>query len=308
MYRKIGITVAAILTFLLTIPALAASEPITVTGNKRSTYDGFDYELWSQRSSDSISMTLTGGGNFKCDWDGENILFRTGKKLGSAKTYEEYGSITIDYEAEHNITRGDVSYLCVYGWTEDPMIEFYVVENYGKYKPPGGKGYKGTIEVDGGTYEVYVSTRVEQPSIKGTKTFEQYFSVRVDKRTEGTITVSDHFKAWEEMGLDMSGKIYEVSLCVEGYNSSGNANIYSHMLTVGDTSIGFASEPEPPVSSDVSDSSVNEDISVEANEIDDNKDEKANDGNLLMIILIIIPAVIIAAVILFFVQKRRSNI
>lgn len=206
-------------------------------------------------------MTLNGGGTFECNWDAENVLFRTGKKLGSKMTYDEYGDITLDYSAEHNITRGSVSYLCVYGWTEDPMIEFYVVENYGDYKPPGGKGFKGTIEVDGGTYEVYVDTRVEQPSIQGTKTFDQYFSVRVDKRTEGTISLTEHFKAWEEMGLNVSGKMYEVALCVEGYKTSGNANIYSHVLTVGDTVYGTPAE-----------------LSTEPDEVDETDAERETPG------------------------------
>lgn len=210
-----------------------ATGPVIITKNTNSSYDGFDFELWSQISSDEASMTLTGGGTFECNWNGENILFRTGKKLDSIKTYEEYGNITIDFGAEHNITSGDASYLCIYGWTDDPMIEFYVVENYGNYKPPGEKGYKGTFEVDGGTYEVYVDTRIEQPSIHGIKTFEQYFSVRVDKRTEGTISLSEHFKAWKAMGLDVSGKMYEVALCVEGYRTSGNAKVYNNVLTIG---------------------------------------------------------------------------
>lgn len=238
--KKTALLLAVLLMFAAAVPALSATE--TITSNKISSYDGFDYELWSQKSSDPVSMTLTGGGTFECSWDAENILFRTGKKLGSTKSYKEYGNVVMEYGAEHNITKGSVSYLCVYGWTEDPMVEFYIVENYGKYKPPGGVGYKGKIEVDGGTYEVYVDTRVEQPSIQGTKTFKQYFSVRTDKRTEGTITISDHFKAWEELGLDMSGKMYEVALCVEGYKSSGTANVYKNKLTVGDTVYDTVSE------------------------------------------------------------------
>ncbi|MCL2031565.1 MAG: glycoside hydrolase family 11 protein, partial [Oscillospiraceae bacterium] len=172
-----------------------------LTNNKRGEYDGFDFEFWSQRP-DQGSMMLTGGGTFECSWDAFNILFRTGKKLGSTQTYAEYGEVVMDYGALHNITRGDVSYLCVYGWTEDPMIEFYIIENHGSYKPPGGKGYQGDYSMDGSMYEVYVDTRVNQPSIQGTQTFEQYFAVRTDLRTEGTISISEHFKAWEALGLD----------------------------------------------------------------------------------------------------------
>lgn len=211
--------------------------PIIVS-NKIATYDGFDYELWTQKSSDDVSMTLTGGGTFQCSWDAENVLFRIGKKLGSTMTYEKYGSIIMEYAAEQNITSGDVNYLCVYGWTENPMIEYYIIETHGSYKPPGGVGFQGTYEMDGSTYEVYVNTRIEQPSIQGTKTFEQYFAVRTDKRTEGTIFISEHFKEWEKMELDMSGMMYEVALCVEGYNSSGNVNVYNHLMTVGDIVYG----------------------------------------------------------------------
>lgn len=334
MHKKIKATVSALFAFLLALPALAATEPIVIAGNKISTYDDFDYELWTQRSSDPVSMELTGGGTFKCDWDAENVLFRTGKKLGSRKTYDEFGNISIDYKSEYNITNGSVSYLCVYGWTIDPLIEFYVVENYGSYKPPGGTGYKGTIEVDGGTYEVYVATRVEQPSIQGTKTFEQYFSVRVDKRTEGTITLSDHFKAWEEMGLDMSGKMYEVSLCVEGYKSSGNANVYSHVLTVGDAVFGTATETllaaeeaettedteatetsakteevkETETPENANDGSESSDTQAADNDSEDentvNNDEP---NNILPIVLIIIAAVIVIAVLFITVKRNKSK-
>lgn len=209
-----------------------------VTRSKIATHDDFDYELWSQRGTDAVNMVLTGGGTFRCDWEALNVLFRMGKKLGSKQSYKEYGDITLQYTAEYNITKGDVNYLCMYGWTEDPMIEFYIIESHGNYKPPGGIGFTGSYELDGGTYEVYVDTRVEQPSIQGTKTFQQYFAVRTDKRTEGTLSISEHFKEWEKLGLDMSGKMYEVSLCVEGYSSAGNAKIAQHMLTIGDTVYG----------------------------------------------------------------------
>ncbi len=244
------ICAVSLLTVISLLTAFAESEqsPVTnsgnpvITANKIGSYDGFDYELWTQNSSDPVSMTLTGGGTFKCNWDAENVLFRTGKKLGSTKTYMEYGNISMEYAAEHTITRGDVNYLCMYGWTEDPLIEFYIIENHGNYKPPGGVGFQGTYELDGSTYEVYVDTRVEQPSIQGTKTFKQYFSVRTDKRTEGTISISEHFKEWDKMGLDMSGKMYEIALCVEGYKSSGNVKVSKHILKVGDSVYGSVSD------------------------------------------------------------------
>jgi len=204
-----------------------------ITKNKKGKFEGFDYELWSQMPEDYVRMNLTGGGTFSCDWNAYNALFRTGKRLGNKKNYKEYGSMTVDYAATHKITSGDVSYLCLYGWTVDPLIEFYVVDNYFSYKPPGGKGFTGELELDGGVYEVFTDTRVEQPSIHGTKTFQQIFSVRKERRTEGVITLSDHFKEWESMGFDVGGKLYEIALCVEGFRAEGSAVVNRHLMQIG---------------------------------------------------------------------------
>ena len=238
MLKRLRAILFALSAFILALPACAVDDPPVYTSNIIDTYGDFDFELWSQ-NVDDVSMTLTGGGTFMCEWtDAFNVLFRMGRKLGSVNTYREYGEIFFNYAAEHNIIRGDVSYLCVYGWTEDPLIEFYVIENHGRYKPPGREGYVGRIEVDDGVYEVFEATRTQQPSIQGTRTFQQYFSVRLNRRTEGTISLHEHFMAWEELGLDMSGKMFEVAFCVEGYNGTGNANVYRNIMTIGDSVYG----------------------------------------------------------------------
>lgn len=88
-----------------------------------------------------------------------------------------------------------------------------------------------TVEIGDSTYDIYKTQRVNQPSIDGTQTFDQYWSVRKGKRTEDTICLTDHFKAWQEAGLEL-GKLYEVALTVEGYQSSGTARILRNELTV----------------------------------------------------------------------------
>ncbi|MCL2342444.1 MAG: glycoside hydrolase family 11 protein [Firmicutes bacterium] len=248
MFLKLKATFALLLAFLFLAAAPAAAlEPLTVTSNAKSIFDGFNYELWRQSEGD-VSMTLTGGGTFRCSWEKvDNVLFRTGKLLGSKSTADELGAISIDYSADYQ-PKGN-SYLCVYGWSVDPLVEFYVVDSWGSWRPPGGVK-KGSVDLDGGTYEIYETTRTQQPSIQGTQTFEQYWSVRTEKNDRGTISVSEHFKAWEALGMKL-GKMYEVTICVEGYQSSGTADVNQFSLTIGGETYG-ADANLPPKTGDAS--------------------------------------------------------
>jgi len=229
-----------------TIMAGAESTRIPIKSNTRTLFQGFDMEFWTQNRNEGGLMTLTGGGTFTSEWeDVFNILFRMGKKFDNTQTYKDFGIITFDYAAIHEIHKGNVSYLCVYGWTRDPLVEFYVVDNYGSYNPGQAGVLLGVKEIDGGLYNIYEATRTEQPSIDGIRTFQQYFSVRADKRTEGVISLHEHFAAWEEFGMDMSGTMYEFALCVEGFRTSGYADVYKNIITFGDTVLGAEATREP---------------------------------------------------------------
>ena len=205
----------------------AAEEPKIITENELGTVDGYDYELWKDRGD--TDMTLLGDGTFTCNWkDINNALFRIGRKFDCTQTWDQVGTITLDYGAEY-FPVGN-SYLCVYGWTREPLIEYYVVQSWGNWRPPGSEAI-ATVEIGDSTYDVYVTERVNQPSIDGTATFKQYWSVRKGKRTEDTVVLSEHFAAWEELGLEL-GKLYEVALTVEGYQSSGTAKVYRNELII----------------------------------------------------------------------------
>lgn len=226
-----GVLLSVVLCAQLLMPTTSVQAAETLYDNEIGTQDGYSYELWKDYGT--TSMTLNGGGTFSCQWsDIGNALFRKGIKFDSTKTYQEIGNISIDYGCNYQPSGN--SYLCVYGWTTDPLVEYYIVESWGSWRPPGATS-KGTITVDGGTYDVYETTRVEQPSIQGTTTFQQYWSVRTSPRTSGTISVTEHFKAWENMGMEM-GKLYETALNVEGYQSSGYADVYQNTITVGGSS------------------------------------------------------------------------
>ena len=111
-----------------------------------------------------------------------------------------------------------------YGWTKNPLVEYYVVENFGTYDPSSAATSLGSIEVDGSTYEILQTTRTNQPSIEGTSTFQQYWSVRQDKRSSGSVDMAAHFKAWSDKGLKLGTHDYQI-VATEGYFSSGSATI-----------------------------------------------------------------------------------
>jgi peptidoglycan-N-acetylglucosamine deacetylase len=225
-------TLLGSLTFLL-LMGIGGVIAQTLTSNATGTKDGYYYEFWmDDRGNKNGSMTLNAGGTFTTKWTNtENILSRKGKKFDDTKTYKELGDMKVTYECNPYSPSG-TSYMCVYGWTRNPLIEYYIVESWSNYNPSSGGQNGGSVTLDGSAYTLAKATRTNQPSIDGTKTFSQFFSVRNNKRTSGTISISEHFKAWEAKGWQL-GKMNEVSLCVEGYQSSGNANVTKNDLTVG---------------------------------------------------------------------------
>ena len=106
----------------------------------------------------------------------------------------------------------------------NPLIEYYVVENFGTYNPSTGATKKGTVTTDGGVYDVYTNSRSNAPSIEGTSNFQQFWSVRQSKRSSGTVTMANHFNAWSGFGMKLGSHDYQI-VAVEGYFSAGSADL-----------------------------------------------------------------------------------
>ncbi|MCL1823883.1 MAG: glycoside hydrolase family 11 protein [Oscillospiraceae bacterium] len=218
----------AVVLPLMTFPVSAQTIKFDKENNEVSiSFNGYDYGVWLDGSADiagSGSITIGSDDSFSCEWKNSgNICINKGKHFDSSRTHSEIGNISIDYNGSFEVSSDGFFYFTVAGWIVDPMIEFYIIENWENYRPEGN--LKGQINVDGGTYDIYESIRVDAPSIEGITTFKQYISVRIEKRTSGTISVSKHFEEWEKLGMK-SGGIHNICFGFEsGGGNNGKANI-----------------------------------------------------------------------------------
>ncbi|HET9953782.1 MAG TPA: glycoside hydrolase family 11 protein [Polyangiaceae bacterium] len=198
----------------------AVESSLIISSNQTGTNNGYHYQFW--KDGGNVSMDLLNGGQYQVSWQAGNYNFVGGKgwKTGSART--------VNYNAGVWSPGNSNAYLTVYGWFQNPLIEFYIVDSWGTWRPTQGTKM-GTVTCDGGTYDVFRSQRVNAPSIEGNKTFNQWWSVRTSKRATGSnasINTSCHINFWKSKGLSIGTWNYMV-MATEVFNpgSSGMSNL-----------------------------------------------------------------------------------
>jgi endo-1,4-beta-xylanase len=188
----------------------------TVSGNGTGTNSGYYYSLYS--SGGSASMTFpqasTYPGNYAMTWSGVSDVV-------GGKGWSTGGNMTVGYNIG---SASGYNTISIYGWTTSPLVEYYITELGSLYTADAT--YKGSVTSDGHTYSTYEHEQVNQPSIEGTATFEQYLDAWGGSSigSNHTVTTGNHFSHWESLGMPLGSFNYMI-LGTEAYNgASGEVN------------------------------------------------------------------------------------
>lgn len=203
------LTLCAVATVGLTLTANAQ-----VYNNGTGTDHGYFYSLYSSGGSATMTFPNAGtyAGNYAISWSNVNdVVGGKGWRTGSAQT--------IGYNVGYATGYNNIS---IYGWTTNPLVEYYICE----FGSVVNGTFKGSVSSDGHTYNTYEHTQVNQPSIQGTATFNQYLDNWGGSSTGSnhSVTTGNHFNHWKSLGMNMGAFNYQI-LGTEAYGGrSGSVN------------------------------------------------------------------------------------
>lgn len=82
------------------------------------------------------------------------------------------------------------------------------------------------MNIDGGSYLVYKRPTEGTGGTRcsGETRWDQYYSVRTTARNCGQISLTEHFEAWENLGLPM-GNLLEAKIVVEVGGGQGRVDL-----------------------------------------------------------------------------------
>ena len=203
-----------IVSLAAALATMALTQQAKASGGTGSDH-GYFWSLYYNGGSASITFPDAGSyaGNFAMSWNNcSDVIGGKGWSSGSAQTIGfNVGSLS-----------GRYNNVSIYGWTTSPLVEYYI----GEMGSVANGTSKGSVSSDGHSYTTYEHQQVNQPSIIGTATFEQYLDNwgGASVGANNTVTCANHFNHWKSLGMSMGSFNYQI-LAVEDYSGgSGSIN------------------------------------------------------------------------------------
>jgi len=196
----------------------------TKTGtNINGTADGLNYGIWTSGSGGSITF-FSNAPAFAASWDNSSdFLAHLGLDFNGSKNYADYGTVIAQFVESKTGSSGGWSSIGIYGWMHSPCVEWYINEDsFNGLAPRGGT----MVTIDGATYSITTSTTTGTGGANAcesghTGSWTNMTSTRMSAHQCGTVTVSDHFKAWAAQGWSLGG-LASVHVNVEVGGGSGS--------------------------------------------------------------------------------------
>ena len=212
MIKKI---MKSIFVFLIVIEFINGN--IDLTENKIGEINGYFYELWNADNIGKAKMSIDEN-NFTCSWKNiDSVVFQYGKNFKPQKSYDELGTVIMNFEVKMN-SEG-YAYAGVNGYGR-PYEIFYIIEDYSdEFVPPSTS--LGTVSIDDGIYEIYYIEKILPPNIYGYSKQFEYWNVRKEKRNKGTINFNKHFESWKQKKCQFD-LISRIAFIIEGFKSTGD--------------------------------------------------------------------------------------
>lgn len=205
--------------------------------NNQGTAGGLAWSLWSNAVNSNSCITTFGTTAFSAGWNNSgNFQARVGLEWGSSgKTYDQYGTISAQFSYTKTGAGGGYSYIGMYGWSDNPCVEYYIVDD--RYGTMPFDAYnatlRGTASIDGETYELFSNTTTGSGGSRcsGVTSWNQFWSIRQKARQCGTITLTQHFDAWKAAGMTL-GNMLEAKILVEVGGGAGTISFPVANVTV----------------------------------------------------------------------------
>lgn len=189
--------------------------------------NGYSYSLYSDPNT-SEGMIIPGGEDdcaFKAGWLKTNDFLAEIGYLDEYATREfsDLGEITADYEYTKTSNGITLSYIGVHGFMQYPSVEFYIVDDKfdSNFYYPNCQEV-GSYEMDGSIYTLYKGYRI-MGDLGQVDEIDMIYAVRSSFRTSGHISVSEHFRKWEESDMNITlGRVYSCMISCEVMGGTGS--------------------------------------------------------------------------------------